>query len=215
MATLTPLEGRLLDIPSHYVQQIHVIIEWLVVGNKPLEDVIEWSSHRLTLTELVETTIVDPDTVSVVPFQKIALDTVVELLIGVVELHEVRRTDHSASNDETLTSLRFVEGVQEELLSERFHQGPASSFAVDKGQAKNTVLNTCLALLVRPDTPEAQKNWNATEAKWPLALYAALFWPYFFDVEHLSQETMDAIRKLFQRHSQVFKMWIALLYEAG
>ena len=214
MAGATPLEERLLQIPSKHVEQFHVILQWLAVGNEPLLGVDEWSLHLLTLAELAETTIVVPRTPPVNPSQRLTSQFIVERLSGIVELCEIRRNRH-ISDDETLTGLQFVEGAREELMSEDFRRGPASVYAIEEAHAKKVVVNTCLALLIRPDAPEPAQSWYEAEEKYPLVLFSALFWPYFLDIENMSQNTMDAIRKLFNKGSHIFNTWIAMLYQAG
>lgn len=214
MAGTTPLEERLLQIPSKHVEQFHVILQWLTVGNEPLLNVDEWSLHLLTLAELAETTIVVPKTFSVTASRRLTSQLIVESLNGIVELCEVRRNSFLPDN-ETFTALRFVDGVREELISEDFRRGPASVYAIEEAQAKKVVADICLALLIRPDAPEPEQSWCETEEKYPLVLFSALFWPYFLDVHNMSQPTMDAIRKLFTEGSHMFRMWIAMLYQAG
>lgn len=213
MAAITPLEARLLQIPSKHVEQFHVLLQWLAVGNEPLLGVDEWSLHLLTLAELTETTTVVPQTFSVTASRRLTSQLIAEGLTGIVEVSEVRRNRH-ISDDETLTSLRFIEGVREELLSEDFRRGPASVYAIEEAHAKEVVLDTCLALLIRPDAPEPAQSWYEAEEKYPLVLFSALFWPYFLDIQKVSQDTMDAIRKLFTKGSHMFNMWIAMLYQA-
>ncbi|KAL8794641.1 MAG: hypothetical protein Q9195_002837 [Heterodermia aff. obscurata] len=213
MAVMTPLEERLLQIPSEHVEQFHVILQWLAVGDEPLLGVDEWSLHLLTLTELAETTIVVPQTFSVTDSRRLTSDFIVERLNGIVEVYEVRR-NHHISDDETLTGLRFVEGAREELLSEDFRRGSASMYAIEEAQAKKVVADTCLAFLIRPDAPEPAQSWYEAEEKYPLVLFSALFWPYFLDNQNMSQNTTDAIRKLFTKGSHTFNMWIAMLYQA-
>ena len=213
MAGTTPLEERLLQIPTKYVEQLHLILEWLVVGNEPLLGVDGWSLHLLTLAELAETTIIDPRTFSVNTSRRMTSQCIVECLNGIVELSEVRRNRH-ISDDETLTGLRFLEVVREELISESFRRGPASAYAIEEVQAKKTVADTCLALLIRPDAPEPAQSWYEAEESYPLALFSALFWPYFLDISTVSPDTMEAIRKLFTKGSHTFNTWIAMLYQS-
>ena len=214
ITAITPLEERLLQIPSKYAEQFHVILQWLAVGNEPLLGVDEWSLHLLTLAELAETTIVVPQTFSVIASRRLTSELIAERLIGIVELIEVRRNRY-VSDDETLTGLRFVDGIREELLSEDFRRGPASAYAFEEAQAKEVVMNTCIALLIRPDAPEPAESWYEAEEKYPLILFSALFWPYFLNIQKMSQDTMDSIRKLFTKGSHIFKMWIAMLYQAS
>ncbi|KAL8732308.1 MAG: hypothetical protein Q9166_002880 [cf. Caloplaca sp. 2 TL-2023] len=223
MAPNTPLEGRLLRIPGRYVEQIHIIFQWLAFGNEPLiQNVSRSDQYPLTLKQLTATTVFSPTTLSVEVGRRISPAIMIQGLDRIIELEDTH-TNRSLSTDKNTTRVdknttrvRFTNGVQEELLSENFSQGAAARFAINETQAKETIATTCLILLTDPLALDAVLDCPAAkvEENYPLAHFAALFWIDFIDPKYLSPSLSLLIHKLFFSHIQNFRKWTEILVQA-
>ncbi|KAG6994147.1 hypothetical protein G7Y79_00046g081980 [Physcia stellaris] len=162
---------------------------------------------------LSETTSIFPRASSVDPDRRMSPDFIVDLLRGVVEVHEVERRLYIG--DETKVAiLKFADGILEELLSQEFRHGPASRFSFDEKQAKETIALTCLSLLLDSATHDAAAKNSKAAKMYCLNQFAALFWTDFLDLTNLSRSAIEPIEQLFLRDRQAFDTWITILEQA-
>lgn len=167
----------------------------------------------LTLKQLTETTSISPRASSVDLDRRMSPDVTVDLLKGVVEVHEVARRRYIGDGTK-VAILKFADGVLEELLSREFRHGPASRFSFNERQAKETIALTCLSLLLDPATRDAAAKHNEAPEMYCLNHFAALFWIDFLDLTNLSRPSIQAIEQLFLRDRQAFGTWITTLEQA-
>ena len=210
----TSLEEQLLRIPDQYVEQIHVLLQWLAYGNEPsMHARLQFDRHMLTLKQLADTTSISPPAFSVDPDRGMSPDVIVDLLKGVVEVHKVGR-NRAIGDDTKVAILKFADGIDQELLSQDFTHGPASRFSFNERQAKETIGITCLSVLLNPATHDAAAKYSEAEEMYSLNHFAALFWTDFLDLNNLSRPTVQAIEQLFLRDRQAFVTWITILKQA-
>ena len=210
----TSLEKQLLRIPDQYVEQIHVLLQWLAYGNEPsMHALLQFHRHMLTLEQLTDTTSISPRAFSVDPVRRMSPDVIVDLLKGVVEVHKVGR-NRAFGDDAKVAILKFVDGIDEELLSQEFTHGPASRFSFNERQAKETIAITCLSVILSPAARGSAAKYREAAEMYSLYHFAALFWTDFLDLNNLSRPTVQAIEQLFLRDRQAFETWIAILKQA-
>ncbi|KAL8800855.1 MAG: hypothetical protein Q9182_004875 [Xanthomendoza sp. 2 TL-2023] len=136
------------------------------------------------------------------------------MLNGIIETEETPG-NRWTKDEKRVSSVRFVNGVQEELFSETFSHGTTKRFALNEDQAKETVAITCLGLITAPSYPKAEAKWTNTADRQPLAHFAALFWIDFVIPNNPSPTLMNAIRRLFFANLQIFNLRTELLIQAG
>lgn len=211
----TPLEEQLRRIPEQYVDQIHVIFQWLAYGNGPsMQALSESDRHLLSLKQLIETTSMPPGAFAIDHDRRMPSEAIVDMLNGVVEFHEVDRNRYINDNTKVAT-LKFADGFLEELLSQEFRHGPASRFAFNESQAKETIAVTCLSLLLDPATHSAAAKLEDAAEMYSLHHFAALFWTDFIDLNNLSPPMVQAIEQLFLVDTEAFGTWITILKQAN
>ncbi|KAL8822696.1 MAG: hypothetical protein Q9191_006571 [Dirinaria sp. TL-2023a] len=201
----SPLEERLLRIPTYSHEQTYRLLQWLAFVDEPFKDRPDWQRQPFTLAQLAETTLIPLSGSNPLESQSLPPHEVIELLAGVAEPGEVCR-DRCLGDTEKIISLRFLEGVREYLLSDACAQGPACNFAFSRGKGREIVAYDCLLIL----TGESEVTAEASS----LAPFAALFWSEFIDITDLSPRCADAIRKLFAGDRRLFYRWIDLLSQS-
>ncbi|KAL8941992.1 MAG: hypothetical protein Q9216_001925 [Gyalolechia sp. 2 TL-2023] len=217
MATKTPLEERLLRIPNHYVKQVRLMLQWIAFANEPLTgNTTKRSRYPLTLDQLAGTTMILSEISTMESCHHVDVATIARLLEGIITTEEILSA-RSRGDEERITSVEFVDGVREELLSKSLKTGPARHFAINEARAKEVILLTCLFILTELDDSVLHFQFIDldTRAKSPLAHFSALFWMDFVGIEGLSPSVSTVIRDLFLGDPMTFRAWIRLIHQAN
>lgn len=94
--------------------------------------------------------------------------------------------------------------VQEHLESERILQQRVAKFYVEAEKANAEIASLCLAYLLEPGL------YADDHSKYPLALYAALYWHRHYDDNYKTMHLPDLAKRLFREKNGAFENWAKL-----
>ncbi|CAH0050945.1 unnamed protein product [Clonostachys solani] len=123
-------------------------------------------------------------------------------------------TQFAVDLESHLTTVRIAHfSVQEYLQSDQLSQSKdLSHFGVRKRHAEDQVTCICLTMLLEPTLSISQQAldsfFSPRKANYPLASYAARYWPHHYSASHQGTSTSRQVLSLFMGNE--FKRWVKI-----
>jgi ankyrin repeat protein len=192
----------LCNIDEEYSQDAFKILQWLAYSARPLriEEVAE-----VVAVEIDDSPRFHPENRLLEPRDVLTICSA--LVTAATRTMQCRLS----SNTYEAVELRLAHySVKEFLLSDRVKTGPASRFCIWK-YAEPRIAQTCLAYLLHFERPIPWGLDSVDKFKFPLALYAAEYWPHHARAAGNDMHVINQLcMQLLQAGSNVYMNWIRL-----
>lgn len=127
------------------------------------------------------------------------------------DMMEIEDADEAPRISRTKTVVRIAHySVQEYLESDRNKQSKAAQFSLHHLSAHEEIAKICLIYLIEPELSSGKINWTKLR-EFPLARFAARFWPYHYKKSARTASSIDnLILQLLRNREGSLLAWLRL-----